>query len=85
MKKDLSIQLTEKLFHLIDYRLSRTDTNHLLEVIPHLQYVLDPRAYGTIVSQWKEVDYRQQKLGEVLWEFRNIMKLRQEILTTIIN
>lgn len=85
IKKDLSEALIEKVFLHLDHRLSRLDIQHLITALPHLQYLLDPRAYHSVVNRWREADYHQQKLVDVLWEFRTIMKQRQQILTTIIN
>lgn len=85
IKKDFSSRIIIRLFQLISQRLSRTDTNHLLFILPHLQYLVDPRIYPTLTTHWQDIDYHQQKLGDALWDFRSIIKLRQQIMNTIIN
>ena len=84
IRKDLSTRIVEKLFYLLTLRLSRTDSENLLTAIPHLQYQLDPRVNNTILARWVEVDHRHQKLGEVMWEFRNVIRLRSELLSVLL-
>ncbi|MBK8502891.1 MAG: hypothetical protein IPL46_12130 [Saprospiraceae bacterium] len=84
IRKDLSIKIVEKIFHLLTLRLTRTDSENLLIAIPHLQYQLDPGVNNSVLSQWVEIDFRHQKLGEALWEFRNMIRLRSELLSVLV-